>query len=269
MLEYLQGSYKFQSTLPVRGATTGEGGKPSKTCDFNPRSPCGERPPQASTTTPLPVISIHAPRAGSDTNDRRGLMPRQQFQSTLPVRGATVFLRGGAPVVTISIHAPRAGSDRLTYCALPSARNFNPRSPCGERPPGGDAGYLFVKFQSTLPVRGATIFGDAIKPCHEHFNPRSPCGERLFDKKQLLPLPDFNPRSPCGERPSAANAREVKEVISIHAPRAGSDTTSPDVIFNFAKFQSTLPVRGATGLYSRATLIEKISIHAPRAGSDP
>ena len=36
------------------------------------------------------AISIHAPREGSDTAARRRENPMRQFQSTLPVRGATV-----------------------------------------------------------------------------------------------------------------------------------------------------------------------------------
>ena len=57
---------RFQSTLPMRGATTALDLTMMQT-DFNPRSPCGERRPQ-----------YQAP-------DMSGL-----FQSTLPMRGATV-----------------------------------------------------------------------------------------------------------------------------------------------------------------------------------
>ena len=35
--------------------------------DFNPRSPCGERPSFLFRSKQLPSISIHAPHAGSDT----------------------------------------------------------------------------------------------------------------------------------------------------------------------------------------------------------
>ena len=56
----------FQSTLPVRGATT-------RVC----KKGRGHN------------ISIHAPRAGSDRPYRRGTPPSTEFQSTLPVRGAT------------------------------------------------------------------------------------------------------------------------------------------------------------------------------------
>ena len=55
--------------------------------------------------------------------------------------------------------------------------------------------------------------------------------------------------------------------ISIHAPREGSDAgTRPDD--NERRFQSTLPVRGATNRFRTIISESKISIHAPREGSD-
>ena len=79
---------------------------------FNPRSPCGERlvldrvvelaadisshAPRAGSDRDLqPVgqrhgISIHAPRAGSDTVESLPAVGTALFQSTLPVRGATL-----------------------------------------------------------------------------------------------------------------------------------------------------------------------------------
>ena len=63
------------------------------------------------------------------------------------------------------------------------------------------------------------------------------------------------------------NYREPN-AISIHAPRAGSDANSQTILQRYLKFQSTLPVRGATyanGVYNSDVMI---SIHAPRAGSD-
>ena len=77
---------------------------------FNPRSPCGERPVSCtcrnsrgiSIHAPLAgsdwmirryiltfVISIHAPLAGSDPPPLGVSHIRAQFQSTLPLRGAT------------------------------------------------------------------------------------------------------------------------------------------------------------------------------------
>ena len=81
-------SGRFQSTLPVWGATELDAVKEQLTKDFNPRSPCGERP--------LP-----------------GLHPceRRLFQSTLPVWGATAVIIPNDHQTHISIHAPRVGSD--------------------------------------------------------------------------------------------------------------------------------------------------------------
>ena len=145
---------RFQSTLPVWGATRGvygiriradisihaprvgsDGrsfGSRSRRRDFNPRSPCGERLRWA-------------------LNNRLF----SQFQSTLPVWGATKPGVEAVRVQGISIHAPRVGSNARRRSGPPRARNFNPRSPCGERPPAQTA--------SCYPG---------------YFNPRSPCGER-------------------------------------------------------------------------------------------
>ena len=58
------------------------------------------------------IISIHAPREGSD--QRQALTMARcswSFLSTLPARGATVCIRLHTKDLGISIHAPREGSD--------------------------------------------------------------------------------------------------------------------------------------------------------------
>ena len=123
------------------------------------------------------------------------------------------------------------------------------------------------KFQSTLPVWGATgvfqtenqneqisihaprVGSDGfLQPQGQgwiYFNPRSPCGERLGTNSFISFCIYFNPRSPCGERQ-----------IPL------------DNLLNVAKFQSTLPVWGATFRYLLPNQNPYISIHAPRVGSD-
>ena len=57
--------------------------------------------------------------------------------------------------------------------------------------------------------------------------------------------------------------------ISIHAPRAGRDCRFCAERYGWGKFQSTRPVRGATGVMALCPLLLlRISIHAPRAGRD-
>ena len=126
--------FKFQSTLPMRGATfvaslciliskisihTPHAGSDYILFEyeetqiyFNPHSPCGERPKKVKVA--------------------RG---KTVFQSTLPMRGATLAL-----------------GTHLYFL-----QDFNPHSPCGERPSAGVAVRRRKrKFQSTLPMRGAT-----------------------------------------------------------------------------------------------------------------
>ena len=57
---------RFQSTLPVGGATRGSHGVSPVEADFNPRSPWGERLVVNVLCLPARIISIHAPRGGSD-----------------------------------------------------------------------------------------------------------------------------------------------------------------------------------------------------------
>ena len=67
----------------------------------------------------------------------------------------------------------------------------------------------------------------------------------------------------------AHRAEQRQWTISIHAPRAGSDQAFTLTGEQAMKFQSTLPVRGATDAEPAPHTSQSISIHAPRAGSDP
>ena len=117
----------------MRGATAGINLSQGIVSHFNPRSPCGERPAWNWLRAGAGHISIHAPRAGSDRSLRVAENAKSEFQSTLPVRGATYRRQGVDPVAFISIHAPRAGSDPDSPARPRAPFNFNPRSPCGER----------------------------------------------------------------------------------------------------------------------------------------
>ena len=82
----------------------------------------------------MPEFQSTLPMRGA-TAAARCLLLNEKFQSTLPMRGATFCSWGGVLRLVISIHAPHAGSDFGMYSA------FLPLS----------------QFQSTLPMRGATI----------------------------------------------------------------------------------------------------------------
>ena len=214
------------------------------------------------------MISIHAPRGGSDrtaSHTRRPLSdfnPRSPwgerrawavisasaftFQSTLPVGGATFSPSSCTRALSISIHAPRGGSDPCWPHRSPPATHFNPRSPWGERlVPLHIPGALF-QFQSTLPVGGATQSTQPVASQYAQFQSTLPVGGATVH----------------------ALGYTLDDLISIHAPRGGSDDAPQVVPFNRKVFQSTLPVGGATWYVADALAPYLISIHAPRGGSD-
>ena len=169
------------------------------------------------------------------------------------MRGATkrVLLRG-APG-DISIHAPRAGSDPQRAPMRHMGENFNPRSPCGERrqekkhdsthgrnfnprSPCGERrqNLPFVlkseaEFQSTLPVRGATFDGMEMTLCCNIFQSTLPVRGATMPKGWLVPVPlIFQSTLPVRGATAVAVAYPIAGFISIHAPRAGSDSENSD-----------------------------------------
>ncbi len=198
-------------------------GSQLRTANFNPRSPCGER------------LNPEAVAAAT-----------QEFQSTLPVWGATIST------------TPRP----------PSTSYFNPRSPCGERLNPEAVAAATQEFQSTLPVWGATISTTPRPPSTSYFNPRSPCGERPGLRAERGKIHDFNPRSPCGERlPPFTHPMQLL-FISIHAPRVGSDFIQQSVSLRHVSISIHAPRVGSDAHGFLHPRQRGISIHAPRVGSD-
>ena len=190
-------------------------------------------------------ISIHAPRAGGDLGKLQ--------QTVAPGR--------------ISIHAPRAGGDLFVHFLILSESYFNPRPPCGGRRAQRRTAAQATRFQSTPPVRGATSAIPTVTPTTRDFNPRPPCGGRRIGLDQSYTDTDFNPRPPCGGR--LYNGGDAEDITHFNPrpPCGGRQKTGSRRIPNI-KFQSTPPVRGATGVLLRASAYGDISIHAPRAGGD-
>ena len=125
-------------------------------CDFNPRTPCGVRRLFLGL---VPGVFDFNPRTPCGVRPRiiGSLLQDFKFQSTHPVRGATVNpLHPIDVIVQISIHAPRAGCDGLRSGHQYTYWHFNPRTPCGVRPLKHLSSSGKSQFQSTHPVRGAT-----------------------------------------------------------------------------------------------------------------
>ena len=100
-----------------------------------------------------------------------------------------------------------------------------------------------------------------------NFNPRSPCGERHTDADIDINSGDFNPRSPCGERQPGCCIQSATPDFNPRSPCGERLAFSVALLSPFV-FQSTLPMRGATGGYVLTIINATISIHAPHAGSD-
>ena len=124
-----------------------------------------------------------------------------------------------------------------------------------------------------------------------HFNPRALTGR---DRLVLVGHPrahHFNPRAPYGARHPGSLTQGNTNEISIHAPLTGRDPAPQRLIDGGFLFQSTRPLRGATGSPAerRTSLIvfqstrplrgatraedkfcstSEISIHAPLTGRD-
>ena len=154
---------------------------------------------------------------------------------------------------------------------LPRLRywNFYPRSPRGERPAATLRGRtIYVQFLSTLPARGATNATFCTVRSFSFLSTLPARGATTRFSARAPSPTDFYPRSPRGERLKHPAHREVLSLISIHAPREGSDLLAFkifEVSDNFYPrsprgerpkvggikpgtnvFLSTLPARGAT-----------------------
>ena len=190
----------FNPRPPCGGRPPGRIGYPYYLYNFNPRPPCGGR--QAS-----PICSY------------KYLI----FQSTPPVRGATLQKEQTEIAGEISIHAPRAGGDNKPSIILRPIFHFNPRPPCGGRLYKANKIHFCYLFQSTPPVRGATKVRYAgLTPTGISIHAPRAGGDGV-DLIGDLGEDYFNPRPPCGGRRVLPLDLTTEFKISIHAPRAGGD----------------------------------------------
>ena len=170
------------------------------------------------------AISIHAPREGSDRETTRTTARRRYFYPRSPrgERQDGLFLC--RTLRTISIHAPREGSD-LSAWKSKGTEDISIHAPReGSDRPFALGCRQSITFLSTLPARGATAGAGRWLLLRRNFYPRSPRGERpLSACLKASGIVYFYPRSPRGERRGHLQKSLFFLVISIHAPREGSD----------------------------------------------
>ena len=240
----------FQSTHPLRGATTLVSPRSYSAHNFNPRTPCGVRPHSprkgaffyyfnprtpcgvrhvpAGCCVTVAVISIHAPLAGCDLHKSVVEMIDSKFQSTHPLRGATAAVLEPTAAFGISIHAPLAGCD-ATVEAYDSATVISIHAPLAGcdailRPP---AAWRVISIHAPLAGCDGSLL--AMRPdCQISIHaPLAGCDRVCV--QSLTPRVHFNPRTPCGVRPALPS--------SPYPP---------------IRFQSTHPLRGATPRHCRS-----------------
>ena len=193
--------------------------------DFNPRAPCGARRHLIPRVYEDSHFNPRAP-CGARHEGAKKMLTENIFQSTRPMRGATLFPSSCRKWGNISIHAPHAGRDSKIVVSISTITNFNPRAPCGAR-----------------PGRSGGFGSDGRISIH------APHAGRDYMKRQMIIIVCyFNPRAPCGARRWISENQAESVYISIHAPHAGrDDVMSVEDVRNHA-FQSTRPMRGATSL---------------------
>ena len=216
--------------------------------DFNPRSPCGERP----------LCADGSPLACRYFNPRSPCGERQfmgHFHSLNP---------------PISIHALLAESDSMRPVRLSDRTDFNPRSPCGERP-----------WASSRHSKHSWNFNPR-SPCGErpvinffqqlpgNFNPRSPCGERRRKYIGVVLGEEISIHALLAESDKIQVDITVQliQFQSTLSLRRATGFAQPSNPINH-EFQSTLSLRRATLLTAEHGVILDISIHALLAESDP
>ena len=119
---------EFQSTPPVKAATSC-----TEKVSFSDRISIhaareggdGRRHPICGYSS----ISIHAAREGGDPSVAAQPFASAIFQSTPPVKAATICLSSKSPFAMISIHAAREGGDAARQGVSVNRHDFNPRRP--------------------------------------------------------------------------------------------------------------------------------------------
>ena len=216
--------YSFQSTLPAWGAT-----------NF---SATVSRFVRFQSTLPVWGATL---LPGS-------VMIFLSFQSTLPVWGATTScLTHSQPLydfnprspcgerleayvqcgdwLPISIHAPRVGSDVTN----PDSRLQLPISIHAPRV-GSDSRLGVIDGSILISIHAPRVGSDHgfSRPgaVGGYFNPRSPCGERLLVATAFRSTSLFQSTLPVWGATSCSIGGSSDRMISIHAPRVGSDDKS-------------------------------------------
>ena len=117
------------------------------------------------------------------------------------------------------------------------------------------------------PLAGCDMVVVSVLLSVRNFNPRTPCGVRQAPAARTLEQCHFNPRTPCGVRLNRFHCSKHPTNFNPRSP-CGVRLMFDFIYLLEEQFQSTHPLRGATGKLARREFSRLISIHAPLAGCD-
>ena len=151
-----------------------------------------------------------------------------EFQSTHPLRGATIIaFYFGTQSQFQSTH-PLRGATSWRFQFLSRSADFNPRTPCGVRPGLESISLPQSTFQSTHPLRGATktrrrLGRSLIFQSTHPLRGATYVGDRLWTPSR------FQSTHPLRGATIRDNAEFGVYCISIHAPLAGCDSKIAEI----------------------------------------
>ena len=163
---------------------------------FNPRTPCGVRPEGTRDNSKTVEISIHAPLAGCDCSGGLVLPFCSLFQSTHPLRGATIGVTSLFTGVLFQSTHPLRGATKFWSACVPS--NI---------------------FQSTHPLRGATTMYRSSAACMEIsiHAPLAGCDTDMLDEAEIRKISIHAPLAGCDSKITEIFTANLRKSYKISA----------------------------------------------------
>ncbi len=212
---------------------------------FNPRTPCGVRPPQNhQSQLSSEFQSTHSLRSATPGNYprlasvpcfnprtpcgvRHAMLscagPCRRFQSTHSLRSATGYCWTRRQGLSVSIHALLAECDEICNDYKNQQYGFNPRTPCGVRLSDWFSPCPANQFQSTHSLRSATCFSGIRKTCRKVSIHALLAECDSLRMKQLVDVLAFQSTHSLRSATRSDGSPHPDHVVSIHALLAECD----------------------------------------------
>ena len=139
---------------------------------------------------------------------------------------------------------PCGGRRRRVSNHKEDTKYFNPRPPCGGRRDNAEYAGSDLDISIHAPRAGGDLASGAATKTAQYFNPRPPCGGRRYRAKVTVGKDIFQSTPPVRGATMERMAELEPSIISIHAPRAGGDSSAPARCFYRTDFNPRPPCGG-------------------------